>query len=105
MAFTGVTVACGFAVGDNSDNKSHQDIMAKAIWSEEPASGVATTNSAPGDTRMQPIMRVYSGVDDIWVAVGPEPDPTDSPRLLVPSLTVYDLYVNANDRLAWVASS
>lgn len=105
MAFTGVTVACGFAVGDNSDNKSHQPIMANAIWSEEPASGVATSYSAPGDTRMQPIMRVYSGTEDIWVAVSANPDPDESPRLLVPSMTVYDIYVNANDKLAWKVAS
>lgn len=105
MAFTGVTVSCGFAVGDNSDNKSNQPIMAKAIWSEEPSAGVATTNAAPGDTKMVPIMRIYSGSEDIWVAVGPSPNPAASPRHLVPSMTVYDIYVDANDKLAYQVAS
>lgn len=105
MAFTGVTVACGFAVADNSDNKSHESVMAKASWSEEPLSGVATTNAAPGSTGMDPIMRVYSGTDDIWVSVGPSPNASVSPRLLVPALTLYDIYVGAGDRMAWVAAT
>lgn len=105
MAFTGVTVACGFAVADNSDNKSHQPIMAKALWSEEPASGVATTNTAPGSTGMDPLMRIYSGTDDVWVSVAGAPNPNASPRLLVPAATIYDIYVGAGDRLAWVAAS
>lgn len=103
MAFTGLTVACGFAVGDNSDNKSHQPIMAKAVWSEEPASGVATTNSAPGETGMDPIMRIYAAADS-WISVGPNPDASSGPRLLVPALTVYDIYVSAGDKLEWVAA-
>lgn len=105
MAFTGVTVACCFAPADDPSKRSNQAIIGPPAWSEEPASGVATrqAGAAPNNAQGTPLFRVYAEYD-IWGAAGDNPDPENGPRVLIPALTVYDIYVDSNDKFAWVAA-
>ena len=104
MAFSGLTVACAFAGSLAARDKS-QPIMGKIVWTEEPASGTPTASVAPGvsDAAGQPIFRIRAAADS-WVAIGKMPNASAAPRILVPANTDYDVFVDAGDKLAWVAA-
>jgi hypothetical protein len=103
MALTGLHVLSGYA-GSIRREKS-QPILGKIIWSEAPASGVATTNVAPAlsDVLGQPVFRFRSAVD-AYVSIGPTPNPAANPRILVPANTDYDVFADPGDKVAWSAA-
>lgn len=105
MAFSGLHVVCGFA-GVPSANRSVQPVLSNVRWSQSPSSGTPTTQAAPGGAELgNPIFRVESSAD-VWVSVGPNPDASVSPRVLVRATTAqpYDIGVQPGDKLAWVAA-
>jgi hypothetical protein len=103
MALNGLHVAAGYA-GSYRRDKS-QPILGKIIWSEAPASGAATTNVAPAfsDVFGQPVFRFRSSAD-VYVSIGPAPNPAASPRILVPAGTDYDVFAEPGDKVAWSAA-
>ncbi|WP_337267111.1 hypothetical protein [Oryzifoliimicrobium ureilyticus] len=103
MAFSGLNVVCAFA-GSYRREKT-QAIIGKLNWSEAPASGAATTNAAPpvNDVLGQAIFRIRTSAD-AYVSIGQTPNAANSPRLLVPANTDYDVFVDGGDKLAWVAA-
>jgi len=103
MPLSGAHVIAGYAGSSQPDK--NQAILGKIAWSESPATGVATTNTAPavGDALGQPIFRLRSSVD-AYFAVGKTPNPAASPRVFVPANTDYDVFADTGDRAAWVAA-
>lgn len=104
MAFAGLHVVCGYPGSLFARDKS-QAILGKISWSEAPASGVTSTNFAPGENAGsgQAIFRIRAAADS-WVSVGPAPDATTGKRFLVPAATDYDVYAEPNDKLQWIAA-
>lgn len=103
MPLSGAHIVAGYP-GSSQPDKS-QPILGKIAWSESPASGVATTNSAPavGDALGQPIFRLRSSVDAFF-AIGKTPNPSASPRIFVPANTDYDIFTDTGDKAAWVVA-
>lgn len=104
MAFSGLSVVAAYA-GPTSYPDKPQAILGKIMWTEEPASGTPTSNSAPqtSPNSGQPIFRIRASVDS-WVSIGSAPNASVSPRFLVAANTDYDVFVDKNDKLAWVAA-
>ncbi|MDR7147133.1 hypothetical protein [Rhizobium sp. BE258] len=103
MALSGAHIVCGYA-GSYRRDKS-QAILGKVNWSEAPATGVTTTNGAPGahDLYGQPMFRLRASADS-YFAVGPTPNATTGPRVFVPANTDYDVFADAGDKVQWVAA-
>lgn len=104
MAFSGLHVVCGYPGSLFARDKS-QAILGKIAWSEAPATGVTSTNFAPGENAGsgQAIFRIRAAADS-WVSVGPAPDATTGKRFLVPAATDYDVYAEPNDKFQWIAA-
>ncbi|MBB2818978.1 UNVERIFIED_ORG: hypothetical protein GGD59_002223 [Rhizobium esperanzae] len=102
MAFSGLHVVCGYPGSLFARDKS-QAILGKIAWSEAPATGVTSTNAAPGESAGsgQAIFRIRAAADS-WVSVGPAPNATSGNRFLVPAATDYDVYAEPGDKLQWV---
>ncbi|TCR07283.1 hypothetical protein [Neorhizobium sp. JUb45] len=105
MAFSGVHVVCAYAGSLAFQRAPTQPIIGKVNWSESISSGSMTTNSAPGlhGAAGQPIFRIRSSAE-VWVSVGPQPDPVGGKRFIVPAGVDYDVYVDVGDRLAWTSA-
>lgn len=103
MALNGVHIVAGYA-GSFRREKS-QAILGKVIWSEAPATGVSTTNGAPGvhDTLGQAVLRLRSSAD-AYFAIGAAPNATTGPRIFVPANTDVDIFADAGDKVQWVAA-
>lgn len=103
MPLSGVHIIAGYPGSSQPDKQ--QPIFGKIAWSESPAPGVATTNTAPavGDALGQPIFRLRSSAD-AYFAIGKAPNPLASPRVFVPANTDVDIYVDTGDKAAWVAA-
>lgn len=104
MALTGLHVICGFA-GSSVHRDKSEAILGRVAWSEQPESGVATTNAAPGarDAEGQAIFRIRAAADS-WVSVGTAPNPSTGTRFLVAAGTDYDVFADEGDRLKWIAA-
>ncbi|MBY5553707.1 hypothetical protein J0664_06150 [Rhizobium leguminosarum] len=104
MAFSGLHVVCGYPGSLFARDKS-QAILGKISWSEAPATGVTSTNFAPGENAGsgQSMFRIRAAADS-WVSVGPTPNATSGTRFLVPAGTDYDLYAEPNDKFQWIAA-
>lgn len=104
MAFSGLHVVCAYAGATSMRDKS-QAIMGEINWSESPSSGVSTTSFAPlpSDNRGDPMFRIRAAADS-WVSVGASPNASANPRFLVPAGEDYDVFVEPNDKLQWVAA-
>ena len=73
-------------------------------WSEGPSTGVTSTNAAAWDkSKGAPVFHVYAAADS-WVAIGPNPDETAHPKILVKGLTPTAIVVAKGDKFAWVAA-
>lgn len=104
MALPSVHIICGFAGGDGNQPTSKQALLRLPQWSEEPATGVPTTNGAADNGAMKPILRITNTVD-IYLSVGKAPNPAISPRFaLRASDAPHDIYVEPGDKAAWVAA-
>lgn len=104
MPLSGLHVVCGYA-GAPSQRHRSQPILGEVRWSESPASGVTTTNTAivPSDTMGDPVFRIRTSAE-AWVSVGANPNANANPRILVPAGEDYDIFVEPGDRLQWVAA-
>lgn len=104
MAFTGLHVVCAYA-GSKSNRDKSQAILGDILWTEAPASGSASTNIAPSpsDVMGDPMFRI-AAASDSWVSIGTSPNPATNPRFLVRSGTDYDVFVDAGDKIAWIAA-
>lgn len=103
MALSGIHVACGFA-GIDGFESSVPEIIKDVVWSESPASGVTSTNSAPNTGGSgSPVFRVDVSAD-AYVSVGPSPNASVSPRHFVRAGSPYDIGVKPGDKFQWVAA-
>jgi hypothetical protein len=62
-----------------------------------------TTNAAPAthDTQGDPVFQIAAS-SDAFVAIGPNPDATNGPRIFVRGNTDWSAYAQPGDRLAWI---
>lgn len=104
MAFSGLHVISAYAGAGYMRDRS-QTVLGKIQWSESPATGVTSTNVAPGfdGQRGQPIFRIRAAADS-WVSIGAAPNATSGTRFLVPTGVDYDVYVAPGDKLQWIAA-
>jgi hypothetical protein len=102
---SGVTVSC-IATGAPTLVGQLQHLPSKLLWQEAPATGVATSNSAPSVSgEYGPVIfRLYSAVD-AWVSYGDDPDSSASPRVFLPAETERDYIVQPGDKLMWQADA
>jgi hypothetical protein len=106
MAFTsGTHIACGYVYAPGE-----VALMGKIAWSETQASPGTTTNVAPDNPTTigshgtgKTAFEISASVD-IWVAIGPTPDATAGPRVLVRGGTDRNLFCRPGDKLAWIAA-
>lgn len=105
MALPTVHVICGYAGGDGKLPSNTQPIFkGPHKWSEEVATGTKSTNQAPDQDGLKPVLRV-TVQSDVWFAHGANPDPTASPRLLLMAKdSPHDLYVDPGDFHKWTAA-
>jgi hypothetical protein len=106
MAAPSLHVICGYAGGDAGDKFSpaRQQLFRDPQWSAEPGSGVATTTAAPDKNALVPVFRITPTID-VYVSIGPAPNPAASPRYLLPAVDGQrDIYVKPGDKLAWIAA-
>ncbi|MGO7319355.1 hypothetical protein ACCS95_06865 [Rhizobium ruizarguesonis] len=103
MALSGLHVVAGYS-GSYLRHRT-QALLARPVWSEAPASGVTTANSAPADLDNygQPLFRIRAAADS-FVSVGKVPNATSGTRFLVPAGSDYDLFVEFGDKLQWIAA-
>ena len=104
MAFNGLHVVCGFT-GGAGENGTMTPLIKRITWSETFAAGGKTTHAAPegGQINGDPIFRISTAVA-AFVAVGPDPDPVNGPRLYIAAGETNDTFVEPGDKLAWVAA-
>ncbi|MBB2794421.1 UNVERIFIED_ORG: hypothetical protein GGD58_003291 [Rhizobium pisi] len=104
MAFSGLHVVCGYA-GSQAQRWASQALLGKIAWSEAPATGVTSTNSAPAssDIAADPIFRINAAADS-WVSIGPTPNATSGTRFLVRAGADYDIYAQQGDKFQWIAA-
>lgn len=104
MAFGGLHIVCAYA-GSKSNRDKSQAILGDIQWTESPSSGVTSTNAAPlpNDSMGDPMFRIRAAADS-WVSVGMAPNSAANPRFLVPAGVDYDVFVDAGDKLQWVAA-
>lgn len=110
MALSGLHVAWGYAGGDGY-NSAKQAVFIDGQRSETLAAASTTTQGAQGGGHRRPMARVRVSADS-WVAFGKSPDASqvvgstpDTTRFYVPADgDDHDFYVNAGDKVAWVAA-
>ncbi|MBX5132530.1 hypothetical protein HJB80_07615 [Rhizobium lentis] len=104
MALSGLHIVCGYA-GSQTARYTSQAVLGKIMWSEAPASGVTSTNSAPvaSDIAGDPIFRLNAAADS-WVSIGKTPDATSGTRFIVRAGADYDVYAQPGDKLQWIAA-
>ncbi|KAA3500818.1 hypothetical protein DXM27_16575 [Rhizobium rhizogenes] len=103
MAFTGFHVFCAFAGGTGENGPRAAALLQRMQWSETLSAPGATTNAAPKGRQPygDPIFYLRSS-QDAWVAIGPAPDASNGPRMLLAANTDFGLYVDPGDKLAWL---
>lgn len=103
MALSGLHVACCF-VGSVEKQIREAPVLRKPEWSQTLAIAGTTDATAPGvKDNGDPVFHIISSVD-AFVAVGPAPNASTGPRMLVQANTPIAIYVGAGDKLAWVAA-
>ncbi|PZU80671.1 MAG: hypothetical protein DI528_22250 [Shinella sp.] len=106
MALPSVHVICGFAGNDIGDNPSRSKaaLFCDPQWSEEPASGTATTHVAPDTAGLRPVFRITNEVD-IRAVHGANPSIANGPvHVLRAKDGPHDLYVKPGDKFVWEAA-
>lgn len=107
MAFAGVIVSQVF-VGVNGADGTAPAIVSKPTQSESIAAPGTTTMVATKGTR-DAVLRdgqpcfVYVAAADAYVAIGPTPDASASPRRLAKAGVEYTVGVAVGDKLAYIA--
>jgi hypothetical protein len=104
MAFNGLHVVCGFT-GGAGENGNLTPLIRHIKWSQTLPSAGETEQAAPegGQVNGDPIFRVIASLP-VFVAVGPDPDPVNGPRMYIPAGETIDTFVEPGDKLAWVAA-
>lgn len=108
---SGLTVSC-LATGGPTVVGQLQHLPSRMIWSEAPASGVVSSNSAPGvPAEYGPlIFRVYATANS-WIAISggvpgsSNPNSAASPRVFLPANTERDYIVLPGDKIMWQADA
>lgn len=110
MAFTtGVHIECGYG-GSRSNISLSQTanfpVEGELIWSQTMTSpGTSSTAApAPNSTQGDPMISVEAADADVFVSIGPTPNATSGPRMLVRAGTSRQRYVKQGDYVAWVAA-
>lgn len=107
MAFSGLHVTFGFVGGPPNSGSSSSPIYGAMTSSDDPATGVNSTASAPAATAGQyPMASVYAAADS-WICVAASPgDPAQaaSVRRFIPATTTVDFFCAAGDKIKWVAA-
>lgn len=111
MAFSGLHVTWGFVGGAPNAAPSNTPIYGAMTASEDPASGVVSTTTAPQPAAGQYPMASVHAFADSWVCVGPNPqDPSQatSTRRFIPAYTTcidgVAFFCTAGDKIKWVAA-
>ena len=98
MALSGVHVVCG-----NINVANGASLLGAVSWSQTMGSAGTTALPAPNGSSMTFEVRALTA--DVWIATGPNPDPTNGPRI---PLAVADgsrnILAFPGDRLAWIAA-
>ncbi len=104
MALSGVHIACGY-IGAAGWNGAAQALLGSIAWSQTMASAGTTSQGAPSISQATgaPSYEIYASID-VYVAIGPNPDPVNGPRIFVPALTTRNVFCNGNDKLAWAVA-
>ena len=104
MAFSGLHVTAGYA-GSRGNRSSTLSLIGEVVWSHTFTTAGTTTEVAPParEGEGDPMFQVIASADS-YVAIGPTPNASASPRILVPANAVREFYAEAGDKLAWVAA-
>ncbi|MBA9071636.1 hypothetical protein FHR71_005422 [Methylobacterium sp. RAS18] len=103
MAFTGVSIACGYVSAPPSPA-----LFGAMQWSQTMSAAGTTGKAAtasdkgpPGATGSNLAFEVTSDAD-IWVAISETPDATNGPRVLVRAGETRNLFAKQGERVAWI---
>lgn len=106
MAFSGLHVVCAYA-GSRTNQAKVAPTLGRPIWSETMASPATTANAAPaadGANGLGDAVFHLRASADSWVAVGSAPNASTGARVLVPAGEFVTMYVQKDDKLAWIAA-
>lgn len=105
MAFTGMHIACGYI-----NAPADAALMGPVIWSQTMAGAGTTTRAAPkrGDNDFgrggADLSFEIAAAVDAFVAIGPAPDASVGPRLLVRAGETRNVSCDPGDKVAWAAA-
>lgn len=102
MAFAGTHIACLY-VGGVDVNSARLPVVGRVVWSESMASAGTTTQAAPAHRDNSDPSFEITPAADIFVSIGPTPDASQSPRLLLRAADgPRNVFCRPLDRVAWV---
>ena len=110
MALSGLHVVCAYFGGPGNGAAeggfgAPQAVISDAVWSQTMATAGTTANAAPSRSAEggRPIFRIRAS-EDVFVAVGADPDASTGARYFVSADADYDVFASKGDKLAWVAA-
>lgn len=99
MALSGVQVTCAYGRRD-----SDVPLLSRPQWSQTMASATTTNSAAPvnDNDRFGILVFAITTTVDIFYAIGPNPNASNSPRMYLGAGKSYDIEVQPGDKLAWI---